>query len=503
MYWGLMDAGLYTDLNSDIAFGTGADEVSDGSYLAPTTSTDWSTPWTYIQSCNYILSKAEDSGLDDSEIGRWKGEALFFRAYNYWKLMKEYGGVPKILTVLSTDSEELYSERVSQQEIAEQIIADLESAEPYLPSQKDMPFSDMGRVTKGAANALLARVALYEGTWEKYHGGDKSSAFLDKAISAASSVVDSKDYSVFTDMGTESYKHLFILGGDDCSEVILAKRYYKERLTHNWTRELWFNPMVPTKNIADMYLLTNGLPIDKDKSGLFKGYSTMTSEFDNRDPRMAMTFLVPGTLYFGEGSEWVVASAGFTGSTSTHTGYMLRKFRDETSDAAQFRCEYDFKEFRYGEVLLILAEALYEKNGSITDDELDKTINLLRARVSMPSLTNAFVNSNGLNMQEEIRRERTIELAFEGYRRDDLRRWGTADEELVNALRGVKFKDTEYQSTYPELKIGTDIIVDSEGFIVAEAASDRHFETPKHWYTPIPLKEVQLSKGTLKQNPGW
>lgn len=133
---------------------------------------------------------------------------------------------------------------------------------------------------------------------------------------------------------------------------------------------------------------------------------------------------------------------------------MIRKFLDETLDAAQFIGEYDFKEFRYAEVLLILAEALYEKNGQITDDQLDITINDLRNRANMPHLTNAFVSANGLNMLEEIRRERTVELAFEGYRRDDLRRWGTAETVLPLAIRGVKFVGTEYQQKFPELVIG-------------------------------------------------
>ena len=105
---------------------------------------------------------------------------------------------------------------------------------------------------------------------------------------------------------------------------------------------------------------------------------------------------------------------------------MIRKFLDETIEAATFPGQYDFKEFRYGEVLLILAEALYEKNGHISDADLDRTINVLRSRVNMPALTNAFVTANGLNMLNEIRRERTVELAFEGFRRDDLRRWKTS-----------------------------------------------------------------------------
>jgi hypothetical protein len=120
----------------------------------------------------------------------------------------------------------------------------------------------------------------------------------------------------------------------------------------------------------------------------------------------------------------------------------------------------------------------------------------------MPSLTNAQATANGLNMLNEIRRERTVELAFEGFRRDDLRRWKTAETVLPQAIRGVKFVGTEYQQKYPDLKIGVDIQVDNNGFIVAEPASSRQF-LAKHYLDPIPLQQVQLSKGVLTQNPGW
>ena len=208
-------------------------------------------------------------------------------------------------------------------------------------------------------------------------------------------------------MGADSYKYLFILQGDDSKEVILAKRYYANRSTHNWTRELWFNYMVPTKNLADQYLSKDGLPTDQ--SPLFQGYATLQSEFQDRDPRMSMTFIVPGTTVFVEGGIWQPTFPGFTGTNATQTGYMIRKFLDETIDATTFRGEYDFKEFRYAETLLILAEALYEKNGQISDADLDRTINVLRSRVNMPGLTNAFVTANNLDMLTEIRRERTVD----------------------------------------------------------------------------------------------
>lgn len=500
LYWGLEDAFQFIDNNSDLAYGKGADDVSNGSYIAPVADTEWDEPWKQIHNANYILERAEASALSDTEIERWVGETHFFRAYNYWKLMKKFGGVPKIEVALNTESPELYSERVTQQEIVDFILDDLDRAISAMPKQSEISSAEMGRATQGAAHLLKARVALYQGTWEKYHNGSNADKYLSIAIDAAKALIESKEYALYKGTGDDSYKYLFILQGDDSKEVILAMRYYKLRLTHNWTRELMLNAMTPTKNMADMYLANDGLPIGRSET--FQGYQTMTSEFENRDPRMSMTFIVPGSKVFIEGGVWAEQNPGFLGSNATHTGYMLRKFMDETEDALNKIGEYDFKEFRYGEGLLILAEALYEKNGQITDAELNLTINELRKRVNMPSLTNLFVIDNDLDMLEEIRRERTVELAFEGYRRDDLRRWGIADNVLPNALKGVKFVGTEYEKKYPELIAGENIQVDENGFILTESTNSRKFE-PKHWLSPIPLKQIQLSNGTLKQNPGW
>lgn len=498
-YYGLKEVPQYIDNNSDIAFGAGSNPVSNGSYLPTANSTVWDNAYKNIRATNYLLQKANGSGLGNS-IDRWVGESLFFRAYNYWNLVESFGGVPKIDTVLDVTSPELYTPKSSQSEIIDFIIEDLQKAVDMLPKQSELSADEIGRVTQGAALSLEARAALYMGTWAKYHAEGDPSKYINIAVEAAEKVVKSNEYSLYTDQGAESYKDLFILPGDDSKEVILARRYYANRMVHNWTRELWFNAMVPTKNLADMYLATDGLPIDK--SPLFKGYNTLTSEFQNRDPRMSMTFIVPGSTIFFEGGLMQPTYPGFSGSNATHTGYMIRKFLGETIAATQFQGEYDFKEFRYGEVLLILAEALYEQNGTISDQDLDRTINLLRARVDMPALTNEFVTQHGLNMLNEIRRERTIELAFEGFRRDDLRRWATAETVLPQALKGVKFVGTEYQQKYPDLKVGIDIQVDNNGFIIAEPASGRQF-LPKHYLDPIPLQQIQLSKGKLVQNPGW
>jgi hypothetical protein len=495
----------YTEVNSDIAFGSGAtvnlSAVSNGSYLAPANSAVWDDAYTGIRATNYLLQKAAESGLG-AQIDRWVGEARFFRAYHYWNLVKTYGGVPLITKVLDVTSPEVYTPRSTQQQIIDFIIGDLDTAVAKLVKQSQLAPAELGRVTQGAALALKARAALYQATWLKYHAEGDPTAMLTQAINAAQQLIASNEYDLYRDHGTDSsYKFLFILQGDDSREVILAKRYYEGRANHNWTRELWFNYMIPTKKLADMYLCTDGLPITI--SPQFRGYDSLeTTEFQNRDPRMAMTFVVPGSDVHQE-SGFQPVFPGFTGSSATRTGYMLRKFLDETDAAAHFDGTYDFKEFRYGEVLLILAEALFERDGAISDVDLNGTINLLRARVGMPALTNAFVTSNGLDMLTEIRRERTVELAFEGFRRDDLRRWKTAETEMPQALRGVKFVGTQYQQRDTSVHVGRDVQVDAGGFIVAEAAASRQFLVPKHYLDPLPLQQVQLSHGTLIQNPGW
>jgi hypothetical protein len=272
---------------------------------------------------------------------------------------------------------------------------------------------------------------------------------------------------------------------------------------------------LPTKQLADMYLCSDGLPVEK--SPLFKGYEKRASEFENRDPRMTQTIMIPGlvcyAVLFGDPP---IEHWPFYPDRTYNTGYIIYKFVTQNPDY-QLGPNLDQQGFdhhiiRYAEILLIYAEAMYEKNGSISDDDLNKTINLLRQRAELQvSLTNAFVTANALDMREEIRRERTVELALEGFRWDDLRRWKTAETELKKSVRGIKIVDTEW--TEPILVANEDrnpyktsdwqSQTDAEGFIVSEPASARSsFNPEKNYLLPIPTKEIQLNPG-LQQNPGW
>ena len=120
----------------------------------------------------------------------------------------------------------------------------------------------------------------------------------------------------------------------------------------------------------------------------------------------------------------------------------------------------------------------------------------------MIHLTNAHVDNNGLDMRTEIRRERKIELACEGFRFNDLLRWKTAEIEMPMAIKGIKFVGTEYESVFPEITPGVQFQVDNEGFIVAEPASSRTFDASKHYLRPLPKKQINLNPN-LEQNPNW
>jgi len=493
------------DADSDIAFEQSPNSISNGTWAAPNGDGDWSDRFADLRDCNKVIEKSETYAGDASEIARYVAEARFFRAYNHWRLLRKFNNVPLITKVLDTESPELYAERDPQASVEDFILAELEAAAANLPKQSALAANELGRVTQGAALALKARVALFAGTWAKYHQHRTDYAqLLDQAIDAARRIAESGEYQLYEGAGSQSYRKLFIDDGDDAPESIFASRYATDIRMHSTAHSVyWGWRATPTKKLADMYLCkSTGLPIEKPGSG-FKGYQKIADEFADRDPRMTQTFIMPGTKYLNAQIGPDSCVAAFTTRPETRTGYKLWKFMGETLGGVD-KDTYDYHIIRYPEVLLIWAEATYEKDGAISDDLLSKTINVIRARtgVEMPPLTNAFVTANGLDMRTEIRRERTIELAFEGFRRDDLRRWKTAETALKPALKGIKYKGTEYEEQQV-LNSGNPGLVDAEGFLIIDPENGRFFETPKHYYFPVPLDETYLNPNLLPNNPGW
>lgn len=498
----------FEDQESDIAF-SNSNPISNGSYQPAETSSRWNASYTYIRSSNVVIDKG--AGFSDRQIMVYVAEARFFRAWYYWKIYRIYGGVPLIDKALEVNDPGLFAPRSSRQETVDFMLKDLEIAAAVLPQQKELQQADIGRITRGAAQALAARIALFEASWAKSRGMPGSARYFELAASSASAVMDANQYRLYDGHGVESYRYLFLEPGDDAPECILDRRYERSILGHDIPYQYDSDGYNPTKKLADMYLDKTGIPITHPSS-VFKGYATFTSEFEERDPRMTMTIIVPGTLtnrVFHAINK--VANWPDKPQRNFNTGYMLYKFMSEdpiANNGGQHADEslFDFDKhlIRYAEVLLIYAEAWFEMNGSISDAQLDRSINLLRKRANMPGLSNAFVASNNLSMRQEIRRERTVELALEGFRYDDLRRWKTAELELREDIKGIKIKNTEWQNRSPYNTYHFQSKTDHDGFLIVE--TQRNFDAIKHYLQPLPTREVAFysSNGfSLVQNPGW
>lgn len=500
--------GAYNNDNmSDIAIAVEPDLISSGTYVAPEQDGVWDGAYSSIRNANKLIEQGEKSAIK-SNILPYLGEGYFFRAYKYFTLLKNYGGVPLIDEVLDPGSEEMYNERATRDEIVNFILSDLDEAISNLSVKSA---TETGRICKEAAKAFKARVTLFEGTWRKFHGTGDANTLLDLAISESYDVIGSGAYELYKGKGIESYRYLFIdQTSQNNTESIIAKRYRNNININGWTYGISWGGMSPTKKIADMYLCLDGLPIDE--SPLFKGYDSCRSEFQNRDPRMTQSFIIPAKSIVRP--QFEVATPNWPGvgnNRNVNSGYMLYKFISEIANPASGGSEFDWNVIRYAEVLLIYAEAKFERDGVIEDADLDISINVLRDRLQMPHLTNELITSNGLDLRTEIRRERTVELAFEGFRWDDLRRWKTAESELLNSLLSIKVTGTQWDS--PQVTIGSENtpgifynLPDDQlenGCKVLQPKTQRKFDPNKNYLLPLPTKQISLNPDKLEQNPGW
>ncbi|MCL3779394.1 RagB/SusD family nutrient uptake outer membrane protein [Prolixibacteraceae bacterium JC049] len=488
------------DLNADLMRGEGENSVSTGNNLPPDNDGFWNSSFDRLRACNYLIQNAEANPGVDAK--RYVGEARFFRAFVYYRLVSRYGDVPLITTTLDTESEELKSPRESREKVIDFCIQDLQSAIPNLPLRSEMTASELGRITKGAAQTLLAKIALFEATWSKYNGGEKVDERLQIAIDASNSVINSGEYALYNKHGDDSYRQLFWNpDADDVNlgekpEKVLAIVYRKDFKTHGASYAI--QDLSVTKKAVDLFLCTDGLPVDK--SPLFQGYATYTSEYANRDNRMLQSIMKVGDEFWTNNGPMIIDAAD-NYINRNQTGYKIWKFNGEGEDRVQWSKEFnDIEVFRYPEVLLMFAEAKFEKDGSISDSDLDKTINVLRERGKIVPLTNEFVNSNGLSMLTEIRRERTVELMFEGRRLEDLKRWGIAVQEMTQSMKGIQWDNSDWSKVGFGIEAFTANGTDAEGFIIKDLAADRKF-SEKHMLFPLPLQELQLTK--WNQNPGW
>ena len=515
-----LDDSPHSDVRSDLRTGITLDVYSNGTNSIPSSDKTYTNNYNRIRQVNTLLQQAEGYAAP-ADIETSVGEAHFFRAYCYFDLLQVYGDVIITRTPLDIDSPEMQMARNSRDEVVDFILEDLEEAIRLLPEANEISSKDEGRLSSQAASAFLSRVALYEGTWQKFRNGgqnnDRSSALLDIAATSAHDVIESGFFELFApeELGTEAYKYLFILENDKSNPAGITKSGNKEyiftrrhdptlaSIGFNITQGRLGNAVYVTRKMANMYLQSNGLPINPQTWD----YSKVDSEFKDRDNRMSNTLMIPGHTYWGTGGgriDWTGSAEEIANAShknympSTGTGYFPHKWCCERDGVPTGMEAYDYPIIRYAEVLLNYAEAVFERDDKISDEDLAISLNLTRKRVNpnMPDLTNAFVSANNLDMRTEIRRERTVEFYDENFRIDDLKRWKTAEEEMPMIPTGVKWRGTEYETKWSDASSKT---MDAEGCIIYEQG--RVWEE-KHYLYPLPIDQLKLNPN-LKQNPGW
>lgn len=409
-----------------------------GSYSSRTTpASDWS--FTALRNINYFIQGLATSPVDTTDKNNFMGLAKFFRAYYYLGMVQMYGNVPWINTPLNVTDSALYGTRAPRSLIMDSVMADLQYAATHITLSTDPTCS---QITKYTALGLLSRAGLYEGTFEKYQPAyslqGNANHFLQQAVIAAKSVIDSGGFSLST--GAGAYRQLFISNAPIAQEVMLADVASQALAVLNDAN--WFFTSATygvrfsfTRTFINTYLNIDGTPFTNNP-----GADTMTfaHETQNRDLRLSQTIRTPGYTRTSNG-QTVPAPPVFS---YTYTGYQPIKWclQDEMYDNGANNTN-SIPLMRYAEILLNYAEAQAELNGGqLSNSDWSMTIGALRARAGItgglsapPTTTDPYMHNNywidTLTSPEptatlyEIRRERGIELALEGFRFNDLARW--------------------------------------------------------------------------------
>ncbi|HMR18947.1 MAG TPA: RagB/SusD family nutrient uptake outer membrane protein, partial [Sphingobacterium sp.] len=442
-----------------------------------------------------------------------------------------YGDVPYYDHVLGSEDDDLFKSRDDRGYVMDRVMEDFAFAAEHLPPTWG---SESTRVTKWAALAYASRVALFEGTFRKYHGLPDADKYLEQAVATAKVFITTSPFSIYKN-GAEPYRELFYSDNAKTAEVVLARRYDPSfSVSHSVPFDMNFGRTSLTRRFMNHYLMADGSRFT-DKSG----WETMlyNEETRDRDPRMAQTVLCPGYKQVG-------SSAVTKNTLSSHTGYQPIKYIGTAATSnSSGSGNSDWILMRAAEVYLNYAEALAEL-GTITQNDLDISVNKIRARVNMPAINLLNANSNpdpylltcypnvtqsaNTGVILEIRRERTIELVMETpYRSWDLFRWkeakqalnyfvpyygcyfpgpGTYDMDNDGTPDIELYENTASSTLSTKLQIGKDVILSNgnNGYIVGYSGviHGADWKDNRDYLWPIPANQRVLNPN-LKQNPNW
>lgn len=520
--------------------------------------------WNDLRKINTLLANIDNCD-DKSAVALYSAVARFFRAYDYAEKLMEFGDVPWIDRELGSSDPQLYAPRDSRELIMTKIIEDLDYAIANLPD-KVTPY----RLNKYAALALKARVCLNEGTFRKYHAGQSTLAtlpedaqpadyYLELAVAAAEEIMNDGKYSLHnTGKVNEDYQVLFAQEDASVNEVILARKYnYQMGIGHDGSAVGMLTTMGKrgfTRKFIDSYLTADGKPVWKERPGW--ATESFVDQMKNRDPRLAQTIRSTGCVRIGGKTpllpDFECSCTGY--QTVKYVRYENGPGSDKSGESSN-----DLAQFRYAEVLLIYAEAKAELNKDFSDADLDKSINLIRARAGMPRLTLAVetdtylvygaepcpeigyrnINSPLQNVIIEIRRERAIEFAQEyRFRHFDLMRWreGLRINEPMYGIYFDKLGDHDLDgdgkvdihlytgdtpgATSAKKKLQIAVDNDTKGVRLSEGTHGyvqpqydldgkdsngnpkRAFSEERDYFYPIPLNDISLNDN-LEQNPKY
>ncbi|MEI7421507.1 MAG: RagB/SusD family nutrient uptake outer membrane protein [Prolixibacteraceae bacterium] len=423
-----------------------------------------------------------------TDMKYYRLDARFFKAFFHYELWKRYGEIP-IVNKTMTLEESYALTRQKSDAIRTYILGELDAIIPDLKVTWESAY--MGRITKGAAMALKCRVLLFAAS-PVNNGGQYNAAFCEQAAGVARDLMALNVYNLNVD-----YRNLFLNTTATNTEIILDYRNANSNNMEKWNYPsggnrlyafgVGANATCPSQNLIDSYEMSNGKLISDATSG----YNPQ-NPYVNRDPRLAMTVLTNNTLWNDSTVKaFVGGTDGIGKNNATTTGYYLKKFVQEKINLTTNQtASHVWHIFRYGEILLNYAEALNEAFGPDVIPpgytiSARTALNQIRARtgVAMPAIPTGL---SQVDFREKVRNERRIELAFEGHRFWDVRRWMIAAQTENDPLRGMRITKTGTNAfSYEVVKI-----------------EDRKFTAPTMYWYPVPFSDLVKYKGWV-QTPGW
>lgn len=488
------DNSVYTWENNNIF------NINNGTWSALKRVDDGWNFWDGIRSANSFLENFDPEVLKRFEYNdnydemvekssMFPYEVRFLRAFYLFELAKRYGDIP--LLTRTYEQDEINSvEKTPFAEVIDFIAKECSEIAPELPVSQNDFWKETGRVTRGAALALKSRALLYAAS--ELHNPGKDMSKWEKAAKAAYEVIKMNVYELPKIAKDPLYSNL---GGN---EILKSKQLIFER--RNATKDNAFEarnqPMgyegatggnTPTQNLVDAYELKDGTPFSWENASHVANMYYDTNGGQTRDPRLYLNVMTNETTWLQQTVETFEGGKNKILNGSTKTGYYLRKYMNPSvslDPVKPNKLEHHYILFRYAEILLNYAEAMYEwKGADATADECQLTardaLNLVRASADMKN-----VDATGDDFREKVRNERRIELAFEGHRFYDIRRWKIAGTEEVRNIYGVK------------------ITKNGDSFSYEKVLLNKMYWNDKMFLFPFPQNEVYMNPN-LGQNPGW